>query len=49
MPHTMSAELTSEFEEYDHFTSDEFKSSTGNDHIEVKFPYNETTWASVPD
>lgn len=45
----MSVDLSSEIEEYDHFIGGEFKSSTGDNRIDVEFPYDGTTWASVPD
>lgn len=35
--------------DYDHFIDGSFVESTGEDRIEVSYPYDGTTWASVPD
>ena len=40
--------LREQADRYDHFIDGEFVESTGDDRLEVEFPYNGEVWASVP-
>lgn len=45
----MSIDLSGEVKEYGIFINGKFKKSSGDERIKVDFPYDSSTWASVPD